>query len=270
MPHSAKASARRRGEVRREVDLVGRRGRTRRAIFEHPAPVRLAHWTIALAVPILALSGLQIFRAFPSFGAKIPERDLLELPLWAGLGGWLGGALRWHFTFFWLFLGAGVVYAAYQIASGNWRQVIVSRRDLGGVVPMALHYLRRRPAPAYAGAYNPLQKLAYTTTLAAGALAALSGLALYKPVQLAWLVVALGGFRLARLWHFLAMLGLLAFVPGHLSMVALHGWNNFRSMWTGFKLMPASEATEGQARSDRDSSPRASHEVAAGGASDGR
>jgi thiosulfate reductase cytochrome b subunit len=242
MAPPGEARARRRGEVRREVDLVDRRGRKRRAIFEHPAPVRLAHWAIALAVPLLALSGLQIFRAFPSFGAKIPERDLLDLPLWAGLGGWLGGALRWHFTFFWLFLGAGAVYVTYQLASGNWRQVVLSRRELGGVVPMALHYLRRRPAPAYAGAYNPLQKLAYTTTLAAGALAALSGLALYKPVQLGWLVVALGGFRLVRLWHFLAMVGLSAFLPGHLLMVALHGWNNFRSMWTGFELAPPASA----------------------------
>ncbi len=229
-------------EYRREIELLDRRGGRWRAIFEHPAPVRLAHWAIALAVPLLALSGLQIFRAFPSFGAKIPERDLFELPLWAGLGGWLGGAIQWHFAFMWLFLGAGVVYGTYQIASGNWRQVVVSRRDLGGLLPMIRHYLGRAGAPLYDGAYNPLQKLAYTTTLAAGLLAALSGLALWKPVQLAGLVALLGGFRLVRVWHFLAMCGLAAFVPGHLVMVAIHGWNNFRSMATGFKLERAPAA----------------------------
>lgn len=226
-------------EFRREIELVDRRGRRWRAMFEHPAPVRLAHWAMALAVPLLILSGLQIFRAFPGFGPKIPQQDLLALPLWAGLGGWLGGALQWHFTFMWLFFAAGLVYATYQLASGNWRQVVVSRRDLAGVLPMLRHYLGRAPMPPYDGAYNPLQKLAYTTTLAAGALAGLSGLALWKPVQLAWLVTLLGGFQMVRIWHFVAMCGLLAFIPGHLLMVALHGWNNFRSMWTGFKLEPA-------------------------------
>ncbi|MEO7795542.1 MAG: cytochrome b/b6 domain-containing protein [Thermoanaerobaculia bacterium] len=223
-------------EFHREQTLVDRRGERWRAIFEHPAPVRLAHWAIALAVPVLALSGLQIFRAFPSFGTKIPQEDLLNLPLWAGLGGWLGGALQWHFTFMWLFFAAALAYASYQIATGNWRQVIVSRRDLAGILPMVRHYLGGAGKPDYAGAYNPLQKLAYTTTLGAGALAGLSGLALWKPVQLGWLVAVLGGFQMVRIWHFLAMCGLLAFVPGHLFMVALAGWNNFRSMWTGFKL----------------------------------
>lgn len=224
------------GELRRDFELLDRRGRRRRAIFEHPTAVRLAHWAIALAVPLLALSGLEIFSAFPNFGAKIPQRDLVELPMWLGLGGWLGGALQWHFTFVWLFSGAGLAYADYQLASGNWRQVVVARRDFAGVVPMLRHYLRRTPEPDYAGPYNPLQKLAYTTVLGAGLLAFVSGFALWKPVQLAWVVALAGGFRLLRLWHFLAMCGLVAFVPGHLVMVALHGWGNFRSMWTGFKL----------------------------------
>jgi thiosulfate reductase cytochrome b subunit len=226
----------RRGERRFEIDLVDRRGRSRRARFEHPAAVRWSHWATALALPLLVLSGLEIFRAFPSFGPKLPQENLLEIPRAITLGGWLGGALQWHFTFAWVFLGAGAVYAIYQIASGNWRQVVVSRRDLAGLAPMLRHYLRGAPEPEYAGAYNPLQKLAYTLTLAAGALAALSGLALWRPVQLSWLVVLMGGFQGVRILHFLAMCGLVAFVPAHLVMVAFAGWANFRSMWTGFDL----------------------------------
>lgn len=241
-----------RGEIRREIELVDRRGRQWRAVVEHPSIVRFAHWATAIAVPILVLSGLQIFRAFPSFGAKIPQRDLLDVPLWATLGGWLGGALQWHFTFMWLFLGAGLVYGTFQLASGNWRQIVVSRRDLAGIRPMIRHYLQRGPKPPYDGAYNPLQKLAYTTTLASGALAALSGLALWRPVQLAWLVFLFGGFQGVRIAHFLAMCGLLAFIPGHLLMVALAGWNNFRSMWTGFKLEPPTPAPTVAADSESD------------------
>ena len=94
----------------------------------------------------------------------------------------------------------------------------------------------RAPKPDWPGAYNPLQKLAYTITLAAGALAALTGLCLLQPVQLAPVVALFGGFQGVRIGHFAAMVALVAFVPGHLLMVALHGWNNLRSMATGFKL----------------------------------
>jgi thiosulfate reductase cytochrome b subunit len=72
-----------------------------------------------------------------------------------------------------------------------------------------------------------------STVLALVVVAAITGFALYKPVQLSWLVAALGGFRLTRVWHFAAMCGVLGFVPGHLVMVAVHGWKNFASMWTG-------------------------------------
>jgi thiosulfate reductase cytochrome b subunit len=216
--------------------LIDSGGRRWVAEYQHPAAVRIAHWVIALALPILSLSGLEILRAFPGFGDKLSPDGLMVVPRWATLGGWLGGALQWHLTFMWLFLGAGAIYVVYQVMSGNWRQVIVSRMDLRGAFPMARHYLRRTPPPPYEGAYNPLQKLAYTSVLFFGALAAVSGVALYKPVQLPWLVASLGGFRMARVWHLVALCGFLAFIPGHLVMVALHGWNNFRSMVTGFKL----------------------------------
>jgi thiosulfate reductase cytochrome b subunit len=71
-----------------------------------------------------------------------------------------------------------------------------------------------------------------------GVLSVLTGLVLYKPVQFRWLAFVFGGFRLTRVWHFLAMCGLLSFIPGHLVMVALHGWNNFFSMLSGWKKDP--------------------------------
>jgi Ni/Fe-hydrogenase b-type cytochrome subunit len=207
----------------------------RRARVEHPAIVRLCHWFAAVAIAILIASGLEIFAAFPSFGAKIPQHDLLVPPAFIRLGGWLGGALQWHLTFAWLLIGAGLAYATYQTASGNYQQVLFTVRDLPGVGPMVRHYFLFGAKPPGQGTYNPLQKLAYTTAIAFGFVLVVTGVALYKPVQLSWLLDALGGFRLARIWHFIAMCGLLAFVPGHLVMVALHGWANFASMWTGSK-----------------------------------
>ena len=104
-------------------------------------------------------------------------------------------------------------------ASGRWRGTISS---VG-------------PKPTVTETYNPLQKMAYSVALLLIVVSLVTGFALYKPVQLSWLVDALGGFRLTRIWHFAAMCGLLAFIPGHLVMVALHGWSNFAAMWTGGK-----------------------------------
>jgi len=200
---------------------------------EHPAVVRMCHWLSAMAMAILVASGLEVFAAFPSFGDKIPERDVFIPPDFARLGGWLGGALQWHLTFAWLLIATGIAYVAYQVATGNYRQVLFSRVDVRGVWPMVRHYFFFGPRPAQSDTYNPLQKLAYSTALALGAVLVATGLALWKPVQLSELVAILGGVRLVRIWHFAAMVGLLAFIPGHLIMVALHGWSNFASMWTG-------------------------------------
>jgi Ni/Fe-hydrogenase b-type cytochrome subunit len=210
-----------------------------RPIYEHPWAVRFCHWANALAITVLTLSGLEIFDAFPSFGAKIPEQDLIEeVPHALTLGGWLGGALQWHFTFMWIFAAAGTFYVISQIASGHYRTVAFTRRDVAGVWPMARHYFLFGPKPVATGQYNPLQKLAYTSAIGLGALSLLTGLVMYKPVQFSTLGLLFGGYHGSRLVHFLAMCGLLAFVPGHVVMVALHGWDNFASMFTGWKRHP--------------------------------
>lgn len=205
------------------------------AVREHPYLVRVSHWLAAIATAILIPSGLEIFRAFPSFGSKVPQSDLVRIPQSVTLGGWLGGALQWHLAFAWLFFAAGICYVLYQAITGNYRQVMFARADLRGLWPMVRHYFLFGPKPPQEESYNALQKLAYTVVLTLGALAVISGAALWKPVQLSWLVQILGGFRLARVWHFVAMCGILGFIPGHLVMVALHGWNNFSCIWTGWK-----------------------------------
>jgi Ni/Fe-hydrogenase b-type cytochrome subunit len=206
--------------------------------YEHPLIVRIAHWLNAAALFVLIGSGLQIFRAFPSFGPKIPQQNFYLPPKQVAIGGWLGGGLQWHFTFMWIFIGSGLLYAAYQIVSGHWRQVLFLPRDIKGLWPMARHYFLFGKKPPVDAAYNPLQKLAYTSTILFGVLSTLTGLVLYKPVQFWWLAWPMGGYHYVRIWHFISMCGFLAFIPGHLIMVALHGWNNFYSMLTGWKRDP--------------------------------
>jgi Ni/Fe-hydrogenase b-type cytochrome subunit len=209
-----------------------------RAAYEHPLAIRITHWVNAISLFVMVTSGLRIFRAFPSFGPKIPEKILLEIPKSLTLGGWLAGALQWHFTFMWFFAASGVFYVAYQIFSGHYRTMLFTPRDISGVWPMARHYFFFGPKPAATGQYNPLQKLAYTFSIGLGALSLLTGVVLYKPVQFSWLAFLFGGFHLTRVWHFAAMCGFLAFIPGHLIMVALHGWSNFFSMLSGWKRDP--------------------------------
>ena len=213
-----------------------------RPVYEHPWFVRFSHWTNAAALTVLTLSGIQIFSAFPSFGAKVPQQNLVEtIPDMLRLGGWLGGALQWHFTFMWIFALGGIFYVIAQVASGHFRTVLFVPGDVRGVWPMARHYFLFGPRPAASSQYNPLQKLAYTTSILLGALLLATGIVMYKPVQFSTLGVLFGGYHRARLLHFLAMCGLLAFIPGHLVMVAIHGWDNFRSILTGWKMHPEYE-----------------------------
>jgi Ni/Fe-hydrogenase b-type cytochrome subunit len=209
-----------------------------RQIYEHPWPVRFSHWVNTVALLVMVGSGFQIFRAFPSFGAKIPEKDVLNWPRALALGGWLGGGLRWHLTFMWIYIATGLFYLGYQALSGNYRQVLLVSADLRGVWPMARYYFLFGPKPLIRDSYNPLQKLAYTSALILGFLSVLTGFAIWKPVQFSWLAWLMGGFHLARIWHFLVMCALLLFVLGHLVMVILHGWNNFASMLNGWKRDP--------------------------------
>ena len=205
---------------------------------EQPLPIRIVHWCNAVFLTLMAGSGLQIFRAFPSFGPKIPQHNLLNVPKSLALGGWLGGALQWHMTFAWIYVATGVFYLAYQIFSCNYRQPLFVRKDLAGVWPMIRHYFFFGRKPAQIEVYNPLQKMAYTSAILLGLLSVLTGIVLYNPVQFSFLASLLGGFHWARLWHFCVLCALLLFVLGHLIMVVLHGWNNFISMLTGWKRNP--------------------------------
>jgi thiosulfate reductase cytochrome b subunit len=208
------------------------------AAYEHPWIVRVCHWVNAIALFVMIGTGLRIFIAFPGFGPKIPQRDLLTVPESLTIGGWLGGALQWHFTFMWIFVGTGLLYLAYQIFTGHFRQVLFMPRDVRGVWPMARHYFLFGERPALAEPYNALQKLAYTAAVLFGVLSTVTGVVLFKPVQFQGLAAVFGGFHYTRIWHFLSMCGFLSFIPGHLVMVALHGWNNFFSMLSGWKKAP--------------------------------
>ncbi len=169
-----------------------------RAAYEHPLPVRMCHWVNSIALLVMIGSGLQIFRAFPSFGAKIPQHNLLNVPRALTLGGWLGGALQWHITFAWIYVATGTIYLAYQLFSGNYRQLQIGKADIAGIWPMVRHYFFFGKKPRPTEAYNPLQKLAYVSVLLLGIASVLTGMVLYNPVQFSALAWFLGGYSTWR------------------------------------------------------------------------
>ena len=178
----------------------------------HPLIVRIAHWINALAILVMVTSGWRIYNASPLFDFRIP--DTLTL------GGWLAGALQWHFAAMWLLAANGLVYVAYGIASGHFRRKLFPI-TFGAVLHDVLAALRGKLAHDDLSVYNAAQRTAYVAIIAAGVVLVFSGLAIWKPVQLQELTALCGGYEGARLVHFLAMAVVVLLVLAHLAMVIL-------------------------------------------------
>jgi thiosulfate reductase cytochrome b subunit len=178
----------------------------------HPLIVRLTHWLNAVAVVIMILSGWQIYNASPIFP--------FSFPAWMTLGGWLGGAIQWHFAAMWLLMANGVIYLAYGFASGRIRMRFFPI-DPAEVFRDLRDALKGKLAHDDLAHYNGVQKVFYVGAIAALILVVLSGLAIWKPVQLWWLAALFGGFQGARLVHFLAMVAIVGFLGVHVVMALL-------------------------------------------------
>lgn len=200
-------------------------------VLVHPAPVRITHWLNLLAMAIMVLSGWRIYDASPLFDFRFAEAITL--------GGWLAGALQWHFAAMWLLVLNGLVGVAYGIVSGHYRRhyLPLSLSSLLAALGDAVH----GRLPHQVGIYNPLQRAAYLGVLAIAAVLVLSGLAIWKPVQLQELTAVFGGYDAARVWHFFAMSALVLFVIIHVAMVIIVP-RTFIPMWTGRARKHSEEA----------------------------
>lgn len=178
----------------------------------HPAWLRVTHWLNAVAVGVLMASGWRIYDASPLFPFEIPPA--------LTLGGWLGGALQWHFAAMWLLAANGLAYLALNVASGRLAARFFPL-SLADIRRDAMAALRGRLSHADPRRYNGVQRAAYLFVMLDLVLLVLSGLVLWKSVQFGLLRELLGGYEFARRIHFVAMAALLAFVGVHLVMVAL-------------------------------------------------
>jgi thiosulfate reductase cytochrome b subunit len=185
---------------------------TPQAAAVHPVWLRVAHWLNVLAVVVMVASGWRIYNAAPIWPFRFP-------PGWT-LGGWLGGALQWHFAGMWLLALNGLAYVALSLATGRFVRKFLPLRA-AEVWADAKAALRGRLAHDDPHRYNGLQRLAYIVTLLDLVVLVLSGLVLWKSVQFPLLRELMGGYEGARRVHFAAMALLLAFAAGHVAMVAL-------------------------------------------------
>ncbi len=196
--------------------------------MSQPVVVRLAHWLNVPLLAIMAMSGLQILVAFPYMGPRGAEYAWYPLqgwlaPEWLRLGSWLAGARAFHFAFAWFFVANALVYLVYLFASGEWRRrLFLARRDFPAAVATLLYYVRVRKRAPEQGLYNGLQRFAYTSALVLGALSVLSGLAIWKPVQLSPLASLFGGYDVARIVHLVSLFALALFALIHVILVSLH------------------------------------------------
>jgi thiosulfate reductase cytochrome b subunit len=176
----------------------------------HPLWVRITHWINAVAMIMMIGSGWQIYNASPLFPFVFP----------IGIGGWLAGALLWHFAAMWLLVINGLVYLALGLASGRFRQKLFPIRPRD-VLQDALAALRGKLSHEDLSVYNAVQRLLYVGVILAGTVVVLSGISIWKPVQVQELTAIFGGYDTARFVHFFAMAAIVGFLVIHVTLAVI-------------------------------------------------
>ena len=206
--------------------------------MRHHWVVRVTHWVNAVALTLMVTSGLRIFNAYPAFARKGETFCCYPfaghpVPDWLTFGGWLAGARHWHFAAMWLLVVNGLVYLGFVYLHGEWRDLVPRRGQLRDAWEMAKFYLVVRKDHPHQGKHNALQRATYFALPIVGVVAVVSGIAIWKPVELGWLTRLLGGYVWARYWHFLAMLVIVALSAVHVFMVFAVDPYSLRGMITG-------------------------------------
>lgn len=222
---------------------------------KHPLAVRWLHWVNFPLLAMMIWSGLLIYWANQVYGIRVFGYELFKFfPQgffeFLGIPQRLAEGLQLHFFFMWLFAINGVIYVIYTIVSGEWRAILPVPSSLKRAPLVALHdaHVVKNAPPQ--GKYNDAQRVAYTSVILMGAGSLFSGLAIYKPLQLAWLTTLFGGYEWARWIHFWLTVLFVLFFAVHVFQVIMAGWGNFRSMITGYDLVDAVEPKPAKEEAD--------------------
>ncbi len=210
--------------------------------IKHPLAVRWLHWLNFPILFVMIWSGLLIYWANDVYAIKIDGKTFisffpdsfhkaLNLPFRLAEG------MAYHFLFMWLFFINGVLYVLYTLFSGEWKYLWPDKRSFKQALQVLLHDLHIRKYEPPFVKYNAAQLIAYTAIIFMGFGSILTGLAIYKPVQFSWITWLCGGYKAARLAHFILTIGYVLFFLVHIIQVIKAGWKNFKSMITGFEVI---------------------------------
>ncbi|SDE20589.1 Thiosulfate reductase cytochrome b subunit [Mucilaginibacter pineti] len=209
---------------------------------KHPLAMRWTHWVNFPLLSIMIWSGLIIYWGNDEYKITLfghtyfkffPQGFYDAL----GLQGHLAKGMAFHFLFMWFFALNGVIYILYTIISGEWRELVPQKKSFKEAWLVLLHDLHIRKMAPPQKKYNAAQRIAYTAIIVMGLGSLITGLAIYKPVQFYYLTWLCGGYHLARIFHFALTIGYVLFFVIHIVQVVLAGWNNFRSVISGFEVI---------------------------------
>ncbi len=179
----------------------------------HPPAMRVMHWLNVVAMLIMIPSGWGIYDDNPILG-------WLYFPDWAALGHEAQDRLLWHYAGMWLLVLNGLSYLIYGVVTGRFLKRFFPIR-VSEFIETVRETLRLHLAHEDLTHYNAVQKFLYLVVIVAGVLQVFTGLAIWKPVQLAGLTALFGGFQSARVLHFLGMSVIVGFVVVHVALALL-------------------------------------------------
>jgi thiosulfate reductase cytochrome b subunit len=214
----------------------------KKIVEKHPLAIRWFHWVNFPVLAIMIWSGILIYWANDVYRIGWGDKTILKFFPDSFYNAFhipfnLSKGMGFHFVFMWIFFGNGILYVLYTIISGEWRYLLPDRKSFKEAFLVVLHDLHIiKTAPPQAK-YNAAQRIAYTAIIIMGFGSLVTGLAIYKPVQLYWLCAACGGYEAARIEHFVLTAGYVVFFVIHVVQVILAGWNNFRAMVAGFEIV---------------------------------
>jgi thiosulfate reductase cytochrome b subunit len=232
---------------------------------KHPLAIRWMHWVNFPVLFTMIWSGLLIYWNDSDNAYQHPHAvyrvGVGSLTLVRMFPPWFWKAINapyrvteglgYHFFFMWLFAINGLLYVSYLLISGEWRLLVPERRSIKDAIQVTLVDMHLRKGLPPQKKYNGAQRIAYSAVILMGLGSLVTGLSIYKPTQVHWMTTLLGGYEMARWEHFWLTMGFCAFFVVHVVQVVLAGWNNFRSMVSGYEIVPAAKASLEEERSAR-------------------
>jgi thiosulfate reductase cytochrome b subunit len=204
--------------------------------------MRWTHWINFPLLTIMIWSGMLIYWGNDVYEIRVLGHQVVHFfPDWfnklLNIPKRLSEGMAFHFLFMWFFTLNGIIYILYTLISGQWRELAPKRHSFKEAWQVLLHDLHIRKTIPPQNKYNAAQRISYSAIILMGVGSVLTGLAIYKPVQFYWLCWLCGGYHFARILHFALTIGYVLFFMIHIIQVILAGWNNFRSVISGFELV---------------------------------